>query len=110
MTAGTGALRSVAALGRTSSDREMLDHALQALDARHRLASKIAAEPRLAAVLSEFVTRLIGAFGSLAVIRPTSRRPRISRPSAATPAHAGRRYGSSAPPGDPCAKLGPFGP
>jgi SAM-dependent methyltransferase len=36
---------------------------------RHRLASKIAAEPNLAAVMTELVNRLMDAFGPLAAIR-----------------------------------------
>jgi hypothetical protein len=57
------------ALGRTPSDRELLRRALVELDLRHRLASKIAAEPNLAAIMTEFVTRLMDAFGSLSAIR-----------------------------------------
>jgi hypothetical protein len=57
------------ALGRTASDRALLGRALGELDARHRLASKIAAEPNLAAIMTEFVTRLMDAFGSLTAIR-----------------------------------------
>ena len=63
------ALRRLAALGRTRSDRELLGHALGKLDAQDRLASKIAAEPNLAAIMTEFVTRLLDAFGSLSAVR-----------------------------------------
>jgi SAM-dependent methyltransferase len=55
--------------GRTASDRALLDRAIGELDAQHRLASKIAAEPNLAAIMTEFVTRLMDAFGSLSAIR-----------------------------------------
>ena len=57
------------ALGRTPSDRELLGRALRELDVRHRLASKIAAEPNLAAIMTEFVSRLMDAFGPLSTIR-----------------------------------------
>jgi hypothetical protein len=63
------ALRSLAALGRTASDRELLGSALGELDRRHRLASKMAAEPDLSATVTEFVDRLMDAFGSLSAIR-----------------------------------------
>jgi hypothetical protein len=63
------ALRRLAALGRTVSDRALLGHALGELDARHQLASGIAAEPNLEAIMVEFVTRLSDAFGSLPAIR-----------------------------------------
>ena len=43
--------------------------ALRELDARHHLESKIAAEPNLAAIMTEFVTRLMDAFGTLSAIR-----------------------------------------
>jgi len=62
------ALGRVVALGRTASDRALLDHALGALDTRHRLWAKVAAEPNLAAIMTEFVTRLLNAFGSLSLI------------------------------------------
>jgi len=39
------------------------------LDTRHRLASKIAAEPHIEAILTEFVGRLSDAFGSLTTVR-----------------------------------------
>ena len=57
------------ALGRTPSDRELLGRALRELDARHRLATKIAAEPDLAAIMAEFASRLMDAFGPLSAIR-----------------------------------------
>ena len=63
------ALRRLTALGRTRSDRALLGHALGKLDAQHRLESKIAAEPNLAAIMTEFATRLMDAFGSLSAIR-----------------------------------------
>lgn len=63
------ALRLLSALGRTASDRALLGRALGELDAHHQLASKIAVEPNLAAIVTEFVTRLMDAFGSLAAIR-----------------------------------------
>jgi hypothetical protein len=62
-------LRPLTVLGRTSSDREMLERALRELDLRHRLASKIAAEPNLAAIMTEFVSRLMDALGPLSAIR-----------------------------------------
>jgi len=65
----TDALGELVALGRTASDRALLGRALGELDAQHRLASKIAAEPNLAAIMTEFVTRLMDAFGSLSAIR-----------------------------------------
>jgi hypothetical protein len=43
--------------------------ALHELNLRHRLASKIAAEPHLEAIITEFVNRLIDGFGSLAATR-----------------------------------------
>jgi SAM-dependent methyltransferase len=63
------ALGELVALGRTASDRALLGRALGELDAQHRLASKIAAEPNLSAIMTEFVTRLMDAFGSLSAIR-----------------------------------------
>ncbi|HEY4944562.1 MAG TPA: hypothetical protein VIH94_00305 [Candidatus Limnocylindrales bacterium] len=65
----TDALGHIVALGRTASDRALLDRALGKLDTDHQLASKIAAEPNLAAIMTEFVTRLMDAFGSLTAIR-----------------------------------------
>jgi hypothetical protein len=59
----------IVAIGRTASDRALLRRALGELDARHRLGSKMAAEPNLAAIMTEFVTRLADAFGSLSAIR-----------------------------------------
>ncbi len=50
-------------------DRALMRHALAELDARHRLASKIAAEPNLGKIMTEFATRLVDAFGSLSAIR-----------------------------------------
>ncbi len=66
------ALPRLVALGRTQTDRESLDGALRELDARHGLASKIAAEPHLEAIVSEFVDRLIEAFLPLSTIRRRS--------------------------------------
>ena len=57
------------ALGRTPSDRELLERTLRNLDVRHRLASKIAEEPNLSAIMTEFVSRLMDAFGPLPTIR-----------------------------------------
>ncbi len=65
----TDALEELVALGRWAADRALLVSALAELDASYRLASKIAAEPNLAAIMTEFVDRLTDAFGSLAVIR-----------------------------------------
>ena len=90
----TDVLRPVADLGRTPADRELLGRALRELDVRHRLASKIAIEPNLAAVMTEFVGRLIDAFGPLSEIRgqavldiacgsSSSRSPATGRPTAA---------------------------
>ena len=62
------ALRRLTALGRTPSDRELLASALAELDARHDLAAKIGAEPHLASIMREFVTRLLDAFGSLSAV------------------------------------------
>jgi hypothetical protein len=59
----TDAVGELSALGRTPSDRALLGRALGQLDARYHLGRKIAAEPHLAAIISEFVTRLTGAFG-----------------------------------------------
>ena len=47
----------------------MLGRALRELDLRHRLASKIAAEPNLEAIMTEFASRLMDAFGPLSTIR-----------------------------------------
>lgn len=65
----TDALGHLAGLGRTTSDQALLRRALGELDTRHRLVSKIAAEPNLGTIMAEFVTRLTGAFGSLSAIR-----------------------------------------
>jgi len=62
-------LARIVAIGRTTSDRALLRRALGELDARHRLESKIAAEPNLASIMTEFVTRLSDAFGSLSATR-----------------------------------------
>ena len=62
------ALRRLTALGRTPSDRALLAGALAELDARHGLAAKIAAEPHLEAIMKEFVSRLLDAFGSLSAV------------------------------------------
>jgi hypothetical protein len=58
----------LAALGRTPSDRELLGRALRELDERHHLVSKIAAEPSLSAIMTEFVSRLMDACGPLSAI------------------------------------------
>jgi hypothetical protein len=47
----------------------VLGRTLEELTRSHHLASKIAAEPNLAAIMTEFVTRLIDAYGSLPAIR-----------------------------------------
>ena len=65
----TDPVGGLAALVRTRSDRSLLDRALGQLDARHDLGSKVAAEPHLAAIMAEFVTRLEDAFGALSAIR-----------------------------------------
>ena len=56
------------ALGRTPTERELLGHALGELDTRHGLASKIAAEPGLEAIMEEFVLRLLAAYDPLSGI------------------------------------------
>ncbi len=63
------ALRRLTSLGRTPSDREHLGSALRDVDMRHRLASKIAAEANLEAIMTEFVRRLMDAFGPLSAVR-----------------------------------------
>ncbi|HXX61954.1 MAG TPA: hypothetical protein VEI48_11790 [Candidatus Sulfotelmatobacter sp.] len=62
------AFARLVAIGRTPFDRELLAGALAELDARHGLLAKIAAEPHLQAIMAEFVTRLLDAFGSLAAL------------------------------------------
>ncbi len=57
---------TIAALGRTRGEVALLARALVALDARYTLGAKIAAEPHLAEIIEEFVTRLQRAFGSAA--------------------------------------------
>lgn len=47
----------------------MLRGALHALDLRHGLVAKIAAEPDVEPIVAEFVTRLLDAFGTLSAIR-----------------------------------------
>ena len=71
-TGRSDALRTLAALGRTTSDRELLRRALRELHRRHDLTAKIAAEPNLRAIMTEFVSRLMDAFGSLSTIRGQS--------------------------------------
>ena len=61
-------LGNLAGRGMTASDQALLRRALGELDTRHRLVSKIAAEPNLGTIMAEFVTRLIAAFGSLSAI------------------------------------------
>jgi SAM-dependent methyltransferase len=65
----TDAVGALAALGRTRPDRALLGRALGQLDARYRLGLKITAEPHLAAIMAEFVSRLADAFGPLSAIR-----------------------------------------
>jgi len=60
------------ARARTPTDRESLGDALGVLDARYRLASKIALEPHLEAIMAEFEDRLMGAFGPLSTIHGLS--------------------------------------
>jgi hypothetical protein len=62
----------LAALGRTPSDRELLGVALHELDLGHHLAAKIPATPNLEAIMAEFVTRLMEAFGTVSTIRGQS--------------------------------------
>jgi hypothetical protein len=57
------------ALGRTESDRDLLDHALRNLDVKDHLAAKLASETMLRGVMAEFIERLSGAFGSLSAVR-----------------------------------------
>jgi hypothetical protein len=59
----------LAALGRTDSDRTLLEQALLKLDADDELGAKLAEEPALPNIMAEFIGRLIRAFGSLASIR-----------------------------------------
>lgn len=61
--------RHLRELGRTSSDRALLADALRGLDARHGLAAKLAVEPDLGSVMTEFVNRLMDAFGPLSAVR-----------------------------------------
>ena len=63
------ALQRLVALGRTASDQELLGRALRELDVRNGLGSKIALEPNLEEIMTEFVGRLSDAFGSLSAIR-----------------------------------------
>jgi hypothetical protein len=63
------ALGHLVALGGTASDRALLGRALGNMDAHHQLVSKIAAEPNLVTIMTEFVSRLVDAFGSLSAIR-----------------------------------------
>jgi hypothetical protein len=65
----TDAIDRLAALGRTDSDRTMLRQALLNLDASDDLAAKMASESTLSAIMAEFMTRLMDAYGSLAEIR-----------------------------------------
>lgn len=58
-------LASLAELGRTADDVALLARVLAALDARYALRAKIVAEPHLAEIIEEFVTRLQRSFGSL---------------------------------------------
>ena len=62
-------LGRLTAQGRTTADRELLAGALRELDARHGLAAKVAAEPNLEAIMTEFVGRLLDAFGSVGAVR-----------------------------------------
>lgn len=63
------ALRRLATVGRTPTDRALLSGAFDELDTRHGLAAKIADEPHLEAIMLEFVSRLTDAFGALTAIR-----------------------------------------
>jgi hypothetical protein len=76
----------------SAPDRALLAVALRELDARDGLEAKLAAEPRLGAIMTEFVSRLTEAFGSLAAVRGrrvldiasgsnTSRSPLTGRPT-----------------------------
>ena len=62
-------LADIVALGRTDSDRALLRRALGELDAQCQLALKITANHHLAVIMTEFITRLEDAFGSLAATR-----------------------------------------
>ena len=64
----TDALEGLVALGRTASDRALLEGALGELAVSYGLASKIVGEPSLIAIIAEFVTRLMDAFSSLSAI------------------------------------------
>ncbi len=57
------------ALGRTGSDRDLLEHAVRSLDQKHAVGAKLTKEPVLREVLAEFVSRLLEAYGGLAAVR-----------------------------------------
>ena len=89
----TDALEGLVALGRTASDRALLEGALGELAVSYGLASKIEGEPSLIAIIAEFVTRLMDAFSSLSAIHgqavldiacgsSSSRSPVTGRPTA----------------------------
>jgi hypothetical protein len=63
------ALDRLASLGRTPADRALLRAALRELDAHHGLAGKIAREPNLAGIIGQFISRLLGAYRSLAAVK-----------------------------------------
>jgi hypothetical protein len=56
------------ALGRTASERDMLEHAIRSLDQQHGVGAKLTREPMLREVLAEFVGRLLEAYGELAAV------------------------------------------
>jgi hypothetical protein len=64
----THAFERLTALGRTTSDRELLGRALLELDTRHDLVAKIVAEPGVEEIVAEFEIRLMDAFGALSAI------------------------------------------
>ncbi len=61
-------IRNLTALGRAPSDRTLLAAAFSELDSRHGLAAKIDAEPHLQAIVKEFASRLLDAYGSLSAV------------------------------------------
>jgi SAM-dependent methyltransferase len=62
-------LGSLVALGRTASDRELLERAVRSLDQKHAVGAKLTKAPMLREVLGEFVSRLLDAYGKLAAVR-----------------------------------------
>ncbi len=67
--AATKALEHLVDLGRTASDQALLAQVVGNLDTRFGLGGKIAEEPNLAAIMDQFVARLMKAFGSLSAVR-----------------------------------------